>query len=194
MNYEFNKIAGAVLGTGLVLLALNITAEAIFTPAKPGKPGYDIAVKEQPSGQQQASAAPDQPIEQLLASADPQRGESAAKKCQACHTFNKGGPNRVGPNLWGIVGRPRASEAGFKYTEAMKSKGGTWTIDELSKFLINPKGYIPGTLMTFDGLKRGSERADVIAYLNTLADNPQPLPKAAQAPGGQQAQNPAAKK
>ncbi len=189
-SFELNKILGAVLFTCLCLLALNITAGAVFTAPKPQKPGYEIAVQEQPQEQAKGTQPQEQPIETLLASADPKKGETDAKKCQACHTLNKGGPNRVGPNLWGVVGRPRASEPGFNYSAAMKAKGGTWTFDELSKFLTNPRGYIPGTAMTFAGLPRGSERADVIAYLNTLSDNPQPLPKAAQAPaGGSAAQN-----
>ena len=97
----------------------------------------------------------------------------------ACHTFNKGGPNRVGPNLWGLVNRPKASEAGFNYSAAMKGKGGEWTYDDLNKYLANPKAFVPGTNMQFAGLNRGSERADLINYLHTLADNPVPLPKAA---------------
>jgi cytochrome c len=90
----------------------------------------------------------------------------------------------VGPNLWGVVGRPRASEAGFNYSAAMKAKGGNWTIDDLNQFINNPRGFIPGTNMTFAGIQRGGERADVIAYLNSLSDNPAPLPKAAEAAGG----------
>jgi cytochrome c len=111
----------------------------------------------------------------LLASADPKRGESVAKVCQTCHTFEKGGPNKVGPNLWGIVGRPKV-EPGFNYSAAMKAKGGDWTIPELNDFLANPRGYIPGTAMSFAGLPRPQQRADVIDYLNTLSDNPKPLP------------------
>jgi cytochrome c len=95
-----------------------------------------------------------------------------------CHNFQKGGPNAVGPNLYGIVGRPRASAPGFAYSDAMKAKGGEWTIDDLNKFLTNPREFVPGTKMTFAGLPRESQRADVIAYLNTLADNPKPLPTA----------------
>src|SRR5215510_8579847 len=149
-SFELNKILGAILGTCLILLALNIAAGAIFAPEKPSKPGFNIAVKEAES--------------------------------------EKGGPNRVGPNLWNIVNRPRASEAGFNYSAAMKGKPGNWSFDDLSKFLANPRGYIPGTNMTFAGLSRAEQRADVIDYLRTLADNPVPVPKAAEAApaGGEQ--------
>jgi cytochrome c len=186
-SFEINKILGAILSTCLVLLALNIAAGAMFTPPKPAKPGYEIAVVEYPAegAKGEAPAAPE-PIEKLLASAAVDKGEQAAKKCQACHTFTKGGPNRIGPNLWGVVGRPKASEPGFAYSDALKKKSGNWTIDDLSEFLANPRTFAPGTKMAFVGLPRGSERADVIAYLNSLADNPAPLPKAAEnAPAGQ---------
>lgn len=180
-SFELNKVLGAILGTCLILLALNIGAGAIFAPEKPAKPGYAIAVKAQGEGEKPAAKEPEQPIETLLASASVEKGQATAKQCQACHTFDKGGPNRVGPNLYGIVGRQRASHPGFNYSTAMKAKGGNWTIDELNQFLTHPQGYIPGTAMTFAGLSREAQRADVIAYLNTLADNPAPLPKAAQA-------------
>jgi cytochrome c len=98
--------------------------------------------------------------------------------------LTKGGPSLVGPNLWSIVGRPKASQPGFAYSAALKAKGGNWTIDDLSQFVANPRGYVPGTNMTFAGIQRGSERADLISYLNTLSDNPAPLPKAAEASGG----------
>ncbi len=182
-SFELNKILGALLGTSLVLLALNIAAGAIFAPARPAKPGYDIAVPETPTGGGPAAPAEaDKPIAELLASSDPAKGENAAKKCQACHTFNKGGPNKVGPNLWGVVERQKGTEGGFNYSAALKAKGGTWTYDDLNKFLANPKGFVQGTNMQFAGLSRSSERADVINYLHTLADAPKPLPKAAEAP------------
>jgi len=179
-SFEINKILGALLFTCLCLLSLNIAAEAVFHPAKPAKPGFEVAVTEH-AGPETAAKEPDEPIEKLLASATIDKGANAAKKCAACHTFAKGEPNRVGPNLFGVVGRARASIAGFNYSAGMKAKGGTWTIEELNTYLTNPRAMVPGTSMSFAGLPRGSERADVIAFLNSKADNPAPLPKAADA-------------
>ena len=189
-SFELNKILGAILGTCLLVLAVNIAAGAIFAPTKLAKPGYEIAVPERaPAGESQPSGQPPaQPIEQLLAKADVARGESSAKKCVACHTFDKGGRTLVGPNLWGVVGRPKASEAGVNYSAALKSKGGNWTIEELNQFLTNPKAAVPGTNMTFAGVSRASERADLIVYLNSRSDNPAPLPQAAEAAGAPKAQ------
>jgi cytochrome c len=186
-SFEINKILGALLFTCLCLLSLNIAAEAVFHPAKPAKPGFEVAVEEKaPAGA--AAATPDEPIEKLLASADISKGENSAKKCAACHTFGKGEPNRVGPNLYGVVGRERGSHPGFNYSAAMKGKPGKWTVEDLNAFLANPKGFIPGTSMSFAGLPRGSERADVIAYLNSKSDSPAALPKAAEAPTGTKTQ------
>jgi cytochrome c len=181
-SFEFNKIAGAVLATLLFVVALNITAEAIFTPAKPAKPGYEIAVAPPPAAPSGQPAAPQtqEPIEKLLASAEVGRGEIVAKQCMACHNFQNGGPNAIGPNLYGVVGRPRASAPGFNYSDAMKAKGGDWTIEDLNKFLTKPQDFVPGTKMTFPGVPRDTQRADLLAYLNSLSDNPKPLPVAKQ--------------
>ena len=192
-SFELNKVLGAILGTCLTTLALNIGAGAIFAPEKPAKPGYAIAAKTPGAEGPAAVKEAEEPMEAMMASASVEKGQATAKQCQACHTFEKGGPNRVGPNLWGIVGRQRASEAGFNYSAAMKAKGGAWTFGELYAFLASPRGVIPGTNMTFAGLSRGQQRADVIDFLHTLSDSPLPLPKAAaNAPAAKPAEAPKA--
>jgi cytochrome c len=181
-SFELNKIMGAVLATCLGVLTLNIAAGAIFTPGKLAKPGYDIAVPETPAaGGETAKAEPADPIAVRLASADPKKGEAVAKQCGACHTFEKGGPNRVGPNLYGIVNDEKGhGRNGFNFSAAMKAAGGKWTYDDLDQFITNPRGYIKGTSMGFAGLGRPGQRADLIAYLRSLSDNPAPLPTAAE--------------
>src|SRR5512140_2506581 len=178
-SFEINKVIGAILATCLVLLVTSFTAGALFAPVMPEKPGYEIVAKVEgrPAGEAAAPAS-SEPIEKLLQTSSVEKGAAAAKKCAACHTFEKGGPNRVGPNLFGIVERARATQAGFNYSAAMKAKGGKWSYDDLNKFIASPKGFIPGTAMGFAGIPKDSERADVIDYLHTLADSPVPLPTA----------------
>jgi cytochrome c len=175
-SFELNKVLGAILGTCLITLALNIGAGALFAPEKAAKPGYAIAVKAGEGGEKK-EAAQEVPLPVRLAKASVEKGQATAKQCQACHTFEKGGPNRVGPNLYGIVGENRGEGRGFNFSAAMKAKGGKWTFDELDKFLTDPRGYVPGTAMTFAGLKSDQQRADVIDFLNKQSDHPQPLPK-----------------
>jgi cytochrome c len=178
-SFELNKILGAILGTCLILLVTSFTASAIFAPNKPQKPGFEIAVKEEAAGSEKAAAPAPEPIEKLLQTASVQKGEASAKKCVACHTFAKGDKNGVGPNLYGIVGDHKGEGRGFNFSAAMKAKGGTWTIDDLNQFISSPKGFVPGTAMGFAGIPKDTERADVLAYLNSLSDKPAPLPTAA---------------
>ena len=182
MNSYVNMAVGALLGTIFVLMSVSIASEGIFHSEAPEKEGFAIVAQEAPAagGGAGEAAAAAVPIAKLLASADAKAGETIFKKCQACHDATKGGPNKVGPNLFGVVDRPIATHEGFAYSAAIKdfSKGGgeKWTFDHLNHFLTAPKKYIAGTAMGFAGLPKDTDRANVILYLHTLADSPVPLP------------------
>jgi cytochrome c len=180
MNIELNKIAGAGLSTLLVVMALNMGAGIVFSPKKPTVPGYDLPSLEPAAaaGGAGAAAAAEEPIAVRLAKADVAKGEKAVAACKACHTFEKGGANKVGPHLYDVYGRNEGSVAGFGYSAAMKGRADkSWDAEALDHFLKSPKAYVPGTIMAFAGISRPEARADVVAYLNSLADSPKPLPK-----------------
>jgi cytochrome c len=182
-SFQINKILGALLGTCLVLVAVHMAAGAIFAPRVAAKPGYEIAVKQETSGgEKAASKSAAEPIETLLASASADHGAQIAKQCAICHNFQEGQGPKIGPDLYGVVGRKIASAPGFNYSAGLKALGGTWTFDELNKWITDPRGMVPGTAMTFAGLASEKQRADVIAYLDSLSKTPVPLPKASAAP------------
>jgi cytochrome c len=180
-SFEINKLIGALLGTVFVVFSIGLISDGLFASPEPEKPGFEIVAAEAPAEGGAAEPAAPQPIGPLLAKADPKAGEAIFKKCGACHTGEKGGPNKVGPNLWGIVNRPVASHEGYSYSAGMKafSDGGktVWDYDHLSTFLTAPKADVKGTAMGFGGLKKIEDRAAIIAYLRTLADTPPPLPQ-----------------
>ena len=184
MNSYVNMGVGALLGTVFVLMSVSIASEGIFHSGEPEKEGFAIVAEETGGGEAAGGGeeAKGTPIATLLASADAAAGETVFKKCASCHTSEKGGPNKVGPNLWDIVNRPIAAHEGFSYSAGMTtfSEGHkiVWDFDHLNFFLEAPKKHVPGTAMGFAGLKKEDERANLIAYLRTLSDSPAALPTA----------------
>ena len=177
-----NKLALAVLGTLLFTMALGVFSSGIYAVRTPTTPGYALPGASEAAPPAAAAAAPVVPLPVLLAKADVTKGQADTKICQTCHSFEKGGSIKVGPPLWGVVGRPKGSYPGFTYSDGMKSKGGNWTYDDINQFITKPSAYVPGTKMTYAGEEEASKRADIIDYLHTLSDAPVPLPTAAAAP------------
>jgi cytochrome c len=177
-SLQFNKYAGAILGALMLSLGLALFSDVVFSHPKLEKPGYDLPGAAE-GGEKAEPAAPVEPLAKLLASADVAKGQADTKVCQACHNFEKGAGAKVGPPLYGIVGRAKGSVAGFDYSDGMKAKGGTWTYDDLNAFITSPKAYVSGTKMAYGGEANASKRADIIDYLHTLAEKPEPLPPVA---------------
>jgi len=175
MDDRFNTIAGWVLFAGIVALGSSIVAGEVFHSERPEKMGYPIEGVEIEG---EGAAEAEKPIAFYLASADPAKGQQVFNKCTACHNAEKGGANQLGPNLWGVLGEGVGKGHGFAFSPALSGHGGTWTWDTLSDWLKNPKGFAPGTKMTFAGISNPQDRANVMAFLNTKSDAPQPLPAA----------------
>jgi cytochrome c len=177
--FEVNKTAGWVLAALLVAFGSKTVLDIVYKEHKPEKPGWALPVTEIAPSASKAPAAPFEAgkVLAILSKASPENGQDSFKKCLQCHTPDKGGRNLTGPNLWGIVGRSRAAQAGFPYSEAMKNHPGNWTFEELAKYLHDPKADIPGNKMAFAGIKDDTELADLLVYLRKLADTPAPLPQ-----------------
>lgn len=176
MDNRNNTIAGWVLGAGIVALGATIITGEMFRAERPEKMGYPIEGVEVEGEGGEAGAVP---IETLLASADPAAGEKVFAKCAACHNATKGGANGIGPNLWGAFGKAHGHVPGFAYSDALKAVPGVWDWKSMDAWLTSPRKYAPGTKMTFAGLGKGEDRANLMAYLNQQSDSPLPMPAAA---------------
>lgn len=176
-TFELNKMAAAVLFSLLVVLGVANLSDLLYS-AGPANPMAYVVEGVEVEGEAVAAAAPAEQeisLAALLAEADPAAGEKAARKCVSCHTFDDGGANRIGPNLYGVVGRAKAAVSGFGYSTAMTEHGGRWGFEELYAYLKKPSEYLPGTAMNFAGVRRANQRADLIAYMNAQGSN-LPLP------------------
>jgi cytochrome c len=173
---ESNKIYAAILVAGILAMISIIGSGMLVEPEQLAKPAYPIEGVAAPAAGGEAKPAATEPVTPLLAKADVDHGAQIARQCMACHNFAKGGPNMVGPNLWGVVGGPHDHKADYSYSDAMKKFPGNWDYESINKFIEHPQVYVPGTKMGFAGLKKAQDRADLIAWLRQQADTPEPLP------------------
>jgi cytochrome c len=181
-SFELNKLAGAFLGAVFFLMTLSLASDALFSEHPVETPGFIIAAAEGGAEEESPEAGGEAelaPIAPLLATADAAAGEAVFKKCASCHTWEEGGANKTGPNLWNIVNRPAASIADFGYSSALReyaAGGKIWDYEALNRFLHGPKKYIPGTTMGFAGLKKDQDVANLLAWMRTHSPSPAPLP------------------
>jgi cytochrome c len=178
-SLEFNKTLAAVLTAGIIASGAGVVSRMIYHPVIPEERAYpiDMAAVEAEGGEAAQDQEETAEISQLLATANADSGATIAKKCAACHTFEKGGPNKIGPDLWGVLGRDIASVPDFSYSSALSEKEGAWDYEKINQFITSPRKWAPGTKMTFAGLSKAQDRADLLLYLRTLSDNPPPLPE-----------------
>jgi cytochrome c len=174
-SFEWNKIAGWVLAAAVAMLGLTILTGYVYGPKPLEKQAYEVQGVEVEAEGGTAEAA--KPIAFYLQTANVQKGEAQFKKCAACHSIEKGAANGIGPNLWGVKGKTHAHMPGFDYSPALlATKSQVWDWESMDKWLENPRGYIPGNKMSFAGLGKPQDRADLLVYLNSKSDSPQPLP------------------
>ena len=179
-SFELNKIIGAILMTALIVIGINKVSDVIFHVDKPKESAYKVEGVELASTSSQTSAQVKEvvqiDIKEVLAMGNIAHGEKVFKKCSACHIVAKGGKNKIGPALYGIVGKASAISEGYSYSKALKAHGKSWGFEELNAYLLKPQSYIKGTKMAFAGLRKDKDRASVILYLNSQSDSPLPKP------------------
>jgi cytochrome c len=183
-SFEWSKIAGAVLGTLILVLVIKFATDAVFEPAMPAKEAYHVEGVVETASTGPAAAPVEEPIPDwgtVLPTADVAAGKAISARCEQCHDIAKGGPNKIGPELYGVEGRPRATNPGFSYSSAMAADHNPWTYDKIFKFIHMPQAYVPGTKMSFAGLKSVQDRVNLIAFLRTQNDSPPPIPAPAPA-------------
>jgi cytochrome c len=195
-SLEVNKTLAAILTAGIIASGAGVISRIIYSPHTPEENAYPIEVAGTAGegAEAGAEAAPTVSLAALLAGGSAEHGQTVAKACAACHNFGEGEPNKIGPHLFGVVGRDIASVSDFSYSDALSQKEGAWDYEKLSHFLANPKGWAPGTKMAFAGLKKEQDLADVILYLRSISPDAPPLPEpeaetavAGEAAGGEQA-------
>jgi len=174
-SFEFNKVFGAVISAVLAIKVVGIASESFYHNEGPKEVAFPVVVAEA-APTAAAAAEPVISIAELMLTADAGKGEGQMRACAACHSFDKGGANKAGPNLWGVMGRDIASVAGFTYSSALTAVDGAWDYEKMNAWLKNPKNFAKGTSMSYAGQRRDGRRADMIAYLRSLSDNPIPLP------------------
>jgi len=180
-SFELNKIAGAVLGAALAIVAINEFANLAVAPHTLEKAAYAIDTGEADTAVAATTggAAEEGPsLGALLATADIAKGQKVFKKCGTCHTSEEGGANKIGPNLYAIVGRAKGASSGFSYSDALVSMGGDWSYEDLDAFLKKPKDFMKGTKMSFSGIKKPADRADLVLFLRSLGSDAVALPSA----------------
>tara|TARA_B100000795_G_scaffold236881_1_gene197254 strand:- start:35 stop:574 length:540 start_codon:yes stop_codon:yes gene_type:complete len=177
-SFELNKIIAAVLMVALLVIGLGKIADVAFEVKKPTNPGYKVEGQVQLASSSSSATKVIEKIDiaTVMAQGDVTNGEKIFKKCAACHSINKGGPNKIGPALYNVVGRKVGGVADYKYSKALASYGKKWSFEELNGFLIKPAKYLKGTKMSYAGLRKETDRASVIKYLNKSSDNPKMLP------------------